>query len=156
MAKQVKRKSSLKGDCKQLSKSKLLSKSKPLSQSKPLSEKESKIVAKQLTNSNIRCLKDIILHHHADSIKCSQCNFRAMMPESIELHQIVHVGACKDIKSCQLCSYETDRPCSFNRHILTHNDDKPHVCYDCDKEFFDRRDLKKHIRNVHATGIKEV
>lgn len=50
---------------------------------------------------------------------------------------------------CHLCSYETSRKNNLTTHLKTHTDIRPFACTQCDKKYFNKHSLMKHMNKFH-------
>lgn len=58
-------------------------------------------------------------------------------------------SAATIVYACTVCSYETHRKQSFQRHKITHTKERLYGCNTCDKKFSLKHSVKRHMLACH-------
>ena len=95
--------------------------------------------------------------------KCELCGKAFSKPYDLNRHGKVHIEKPKIIKKstenqehkCQECGKVYKSGPALRYHLKVHSGVKNYQCEDCDKAFFARCDLEKHVRTVHE-GIQGI
>ena len=125
------------------------------------------------------CLKKHLKIHDAnkETFTCDKCGIKYTSKSSLELHigrdhatskpsipcphcskmfytqshLSQHNSQCHGIKKflCTLCDYQAVNKSRFNKHMLSHSDERPYPCSMCSLKFKSKVDLKKHELKVH-------
>jgi len=96
------------------------------------------------------------MHYHngelegGATLQCDQCKFVASKPESMKLHETIHLTSPP--YTCPFCPYESTNTSHFNCHILTHHNDKPFFCELCSKRFTSKLSRSRHKCGFQKTG----
>lgn len=64
------------------------------------------------------------------------------------INYFLPIGA-KRTFHCDVCMFTSSRMSSFNRHMKTHTNEKPHLCHLCLKTFRTVTLLRNHV-NTHT------
>ena len=85
-------------------------------------------------------------HGITQEFKCSECDLK--LYEKSELEK--HIAMKHTERKCSLCDYIVINQAMLDKHLeFKHNNSKKN-CFDCDKEFESRGQLKMHMENEHA------
>ena len=80
---------------------------------------------------------------------CEVCDKGFNTPSSLEQHSYLH----KDLKyKCSHCGLRYPFQSALDAHMVSHLEDPQHKCKDCDKAYFNRGDLVKHMK-IHLNKV---
>ena len=104
------------------------------------------------------CFFQKLLEEHKDKFhppapvnkaQCSLCDFQALSQNTVQLHQVIHETQPGNPYSCPVCDYWTEIKKDYNKHILTHNNERAHICPHCEYRASMKTQLLRHIRSKH-------
>ena len=95
--------------------------------------------------------KHLVNLHSGIKLHCDQCNYQTADQRALDAHiRFVHEGIGF---TCDYCGLKTATEWKLKRHIKTHEQrERTEKCPKCDKEFYTKETLRKHVISVH--GIK--
>ena len=93
--------------------------------------------------------------HHTDNIKkykCTLCGKFLSSAYALKHHIRRHNSPDEVMFKCPVldCNKAFDRKVTLEDHINTHYDIRPHGCHLCERNFFSRYSLQRHIKTNHA------
>ena len=106
----------------------------------------------ELTKHQQTVHEGLKVHKERDHV-CEQCGFKTTSEPLLKQHHSNKHTEKEPIKcTYQNCGKIYFVKVSFDRHIMSHTGEKPHICEECGKSFVQKVALQQHIR-VH-TGEK--
>ena len=84
-------------------------------------------------------------------VKCKECDNRFFTEQDMQKHiKVRHKRKLTD-HICTICGYKTNHSIQIlRRHMLTHSNERPYKCDQCDQHFKTSEILKNHYEVVHV------
>lgn len=55
---------------------------------------------------------------------------------------------------CTLCPKQYSEACELQRHLTTHSTERPFSCKFCERKFKNKAYMKKHVKQYHTDDVK--
>jgi len=95
------------------------------------------------------------MHQKDKPFKCKECDNSYINKSELDMHFKYRHSKDVDIKICHLCGYETKYKEALKVHIkTTHENITRFSCTECDKKFYAKSHLKRHIKAAHRKSIE--
>jgi len=97
------------------------------------------------------------MHQKDKPFKCKECDNSYINKSELDMHFKYRHSKDVDIKICHLCGYETKYKEALKVHIkITHENITRFSCAECDKKFYAKSHLKRHIKAAHRKSIEGI
>ncbi|KAJ8958069.1 hypothetical protein NQ318_002082 [Aromia moschata] len=101
-------------------------------------------------------MRHIETHSNIIAFKCNLCLQGYKYRKSLDIHMAKihgtgHVKIPERVKKffCHICAKAYSSNSRLQKHIRSHNGERPFQCSDCDKTFIDKSYVKQHLKLAH-------